>query len=189
MTSISGLFSSNLYASIDTKANQTNQLLPSTSQNADAGKETAEQLASYMLDLSEQAKAYLMSQQQKKDEETAPGTAADGFILTSAEQKQLREIIEKYKDAPLTPETFKQIQEELTAKGIGADQLAAKEQIRGFNSTQIFLDALAGTQTAMGAEQVGAAVQTKKENYLTDIIEYWASISTAETSETGNTDA
>lgn len=192
MTSISGLFQGNIFSSADTKthqsdtASQLEKALASASKGT--GGDTPQQLSSYMLDLSEQAKAYLL-EQENKAKESALGTATDSFTLNSVEQKQLRDIIAQYKNAPLTQETFDLIQEELTAKGIGAEQLAAKEQVNSFNATQLFLDALNGTQTALSSEQIGASAQTKKENYLTDIIEYWAGISTAESDNVADIDA
>lgn len=191
MTSINGLFQKNIFSAADPKTNQANtaaSLEKALSSATGSTGDTAQQLSSYMLDLSEQAKAYLL-EQENKAKENALGKAADSFSLSTVEQKQLRDIIAQYKNAPLTQETFELIQQELTAKGIGAEQLAAKEQVNSFNATQLFLDALNGTQTALSTEQISSSVQTKKENYLTDIIEYWASISTAESDNVASIDA
>lgn len=180
MSLISGLFSGSLLASAEAQAKQagkTSQLEQALKQAANGGGDTAQQLSSYMLDLSEQAKAYLAGQ-------TAQATTADpeteNFSLSQAELKQLRDIIARYKDAPLTQATYDQIAQELKSAGLGADQLAAKEQVNAFNPLQLFLDAFNGTNTALTSEQIGSAAQVKKDNYVSGIIEYWASINTSE---------
>ncbi len=181
MTSISNILSGNILSQPDNKAKAT-QENPLEALIKGAGgttKDSKEQLSSYMLDLSEQAKAYLAQEQSPKKQETAP-TLPTSFLLSSKERKQLQDIIEKYKDAPLTQETYKKIEAELKEKGLSPDQLAAKEQVKSFNATQIFLDAMSGTKTALSTEEVSASAQTKREDYTVGIIEYWASISTVE---------
>lgn len=187
MTSINGLLSGNLFSDTTKKTStnqttQTNGLLSATQTGTNSGE-----LSSYMLDLSEAAKAYL-AQQSTQSQATTSGDG-EHFALTEAQQEQIRKIIEQYKNAPLTEETFAQIQDELTAIGLGADQLAAKEQVSAFNPLQSFLDALSGTSTTLSSEDISASVSTKRENYLSDIIDYWASISTAESDNVSAIDA
>lgn len=187
MSTINGSLSGNLFSTTTTKANesrttQTNGLLSGTTQAS--GNEGP---SSYMLDLSEAAKAYLVRQTTQSS--VTANTDNTHFALTEAQQEQVRKIVEQYKNAPLTQETFLQIQEELTAIGLGADQLAAKEQVSAFNPISAFLDALNGTSNSVSAEQISTNVATKRENYLSDIIDYWASISTAESDNVSAIDA
>lgn len=186
MSTINGLLSGNLFSTTtktnEGKTSQTNGLLSSSTQTSGS-----EAISSYMLDLSEAAKAYLAQQTAQSSSQTSGDS--EHFTLTEAQQAQIRKIIEQYKNAPLSQETFLQIQEELTAIGLGADQLAAKEQVGAFNPISSFLDALSGTSTSLSAEEISANVSTKRENYLSDIIDYWASISTAESDNVSAIDA
>lgn len=186
MSTISGLFSGNLFSATNTSAGtKTNESKTSSLLSADETN-ASEQLGSYMLDLSAAAKAYLAqqdAQQQNSESDDAQ------FSLSESDKKKIRDIIEQYKNEPLSTETFMMIQEELTKIGLGADQLAAKERINAFNPTQALFDALNGTQTTMTVEQIGTNVAQKRENYLSDIVDYWASISTSESDNVGDLEA
>lgn len=104
----------------------------------------------------------------------------NGFILTPKQQQQIRDILEKYKDAPFTQETFNQIQNDLKAAGLSPDKLAAVEQIHNFNSTGILLDALNGVDSSANFSDFfnNGDAQEKANNYMKQIVSAWQSIST-----------
>ena len=74
----------------------------------------------YLLDLSPQARSYLNA---------TTANSASNFILNSVEQGKITDILTKYKNEPVTQETYNKIQGDLQAAGLSAQQLAQKESL------------------------------------------------------------
>lgn len=110
------------------------------------------------------------------------------FTLTQAQQQQVKDIIIKYKDAPMTQDTFNKIQNDLEAAGLGADQLSAKDQVASLNLTSTLLDALNGKNDPLSsASDKLSAEKTKANNYIKDVYSLWQqTASSAQTSSTEN---
>jgi len=132
--------------------------------------------------LSAEAQALLDSYLQQ-----ASGTQSDetteSFALTPKQQQQLRDILNRYKDAPFTEETLAKIKENIEDAGLGPEQLAAKELIQTINPTNTLLNILSGfdtsfTNEAQSTTATQEAAQKKSQKYVEDIIGYWQSIST-----------
>lgn len=119
---------------------------------------------------------------------TQSSTGSSSFTLTAAQQQQVKDIIAKYKDAPMTQDTFNKIQNDLEAAGLGADQLSAKDQLSSFNLTSTLLDALSGKNNPLtSASDKLSAEQTKANNYMKDVYSLWQqTANSAQTSSTEN---
>ncbi len=138
--------------------------------------------SSYLLDLSDNAKNYLQSLSNTQNgTSNSAASSTDGVILTQKQQAKLTEILIKYKDAPYNDTSFKKIQDDLDAAGIGADSLAARSQVRKLNPTLIFLDALNGGDGAAGTAISSDAIKADATGYLKKVAKQWDTISTTST--------
>lgn len=131
---------------------------------------------SYLLDLSEEAKNYLQ-RLNGSSTATSGASARSEIVLTSAQQKTLTDILTTYKDAPYNDATFTLIQQDLDAAGIGADTLAAKNQVKQLNTTLIFLDVLNGGDGSAGTIGNSDTLKSQAKGYLEAVVKQWESIS------------
>jgi len=153
------------------------------SSSANAKKEAAaaavaESLSAYMLDLSPTAQKFLNAT-------TSTSSAPDSFVLSKEQQARLEDIMEKYKDAPYTQETFNQIQADLQKAGMSPDQLAGQEQAKAFNTTLALLDALSGRTSNMNEnapQNDSEKYDTKKKNFIQQIISKFQEIAATSSS-------
>jgi len=122
------------------------------------------------------------------------GTGADSsnFTLTNSQQQQITAILGQYANAPFTQTTFNEIQSALQSAGLGPNQLAAQDEITSFNPTWDLLNDLNGNQANNTLNQsnptnVAASEPTKSTNYINQIYQQWASISTTANSASTST--
>jgi hypothetical protein len=134
----------------------------------------------FLLDLSPSAQAYLQ-QQQTGSSSSSSATGSTTFTLTPTQQQKLASILEKYKDEPFTQETFDQIQDDMTAAGIGINQLSAQDAAQQFNPTSQLLDTLNGISPTSTST---VSTKTKASNFIQQVIDEWKSISTTADSTT-----
>ncbi len=137
-----------------------------------------------LLDLSPAAQKYLSTlNQQAAGSTTTPTTPSDAggdnFVLSSKQQLALSAILDKYKDAPYTQDTFDSIQNDLHDAGLGPDQLSAKEKSTSFSSTAVLIDALnGGNGTTPGSTPTSQdTLNTKSANFIQDVIGQWKKVS------------
>jgi len=152
------------------------QALNGTSTNSGASNNDA-----YLLDLSPQAQQYInsanASSASSANESSFSASGNSSFVLSKAQQQQITDIISKYKDAPYTQDTFNQIQNDLNAVGLGAEQMAQKDQTKNFNPTQLLIAYLNGDFSA--ADAISKPDETGKTNsYMQGIMSQWKNIST-----------
>jgi hypothetical protein len=139
----------------------------------------------YLLDLSPQAQSLLSG-----NSTSSSGGQSTEFTLTSAQETQIKNILEKYKDAPLTQATFTEIQNALQAAGLSPQTLGAEDQVKSFNPTNVLLSALNGNYAAVNSPSVTASnEQTKESNYMKDIVSAWKSLDTSGSSGSGSSSA
>jgi hypothetical protein len=132
----------------------------------------------FMLDLSPQAQQFMNGISSPANSAPA-NTAGAGFTLTGAEQKQVNDIIAKYKDEPFTQATYEKIQKDLHAIGLAPDQLAMKDKIKSFNGTQMLLDALnGGTADVSSFSTSDSQENTNADAFMQQIVRQWQSVST-----------
>lgn len=144
--------------------------------------------ASYLLDLSPEAQAYLSnSSASGAATSTGSATSADGYgvVLSPVQQDKLNVILEKYKDAPYTEATFASIQKDMTAAGIGADSLAGQAEMRNLNPTAMLLNALSGGDASVGTIGDSADITTMQTNFMGTVDAQWKSISSDYDTSTG----
>lgn len=149
---------------------------PSDQQTGKTSNEKA-----FLLDLSPEAQSFL----NPSDSSSANGAMTQlykNFILTSKQQKQIDDVIAKYKDEPFTKETYYKIEAELDDLGLSPEALAIKDKARSVNTTSMLLDALNGTGGDLSQSLLGGTddeqSQTKKDNYVKVLLEKWSDIST-----------
>jgi uncharacterized protein (DUF1778 family) len=124
----------------------------------------------FLLDLSPQAQQLLNG---TASSSSASGSSSD-FILTDAQQAAIKTIIAKYKDAPLTQDTFNAIQNALAAAGLSPQTLAAEDQVNSFNPTSVLLSALNGNfANLQNTANSASNEQTKESRYLQGIVKLW----------------
>jgi hypothetical protein len=145
--------------------------------------------ASYLLDLSSEAKSYLNGLSSLSANKTNTSSSKESFLLGSKQQATINSILAKYKDAPFTQETYEQIQADLEDANLSADQMAAKEQVRTINTTSMLLGLLNGNP-APSPTASKELLQTKADNYMKSIHDQWEKISsTAGAAAAGETSA
>ncbi len=133
---------------------------------------------SYLLDLSPSAQAYLANYSGASSNSSTSSTHGAGVVLNHEQQLKLNEILTKYKDAPYTDATFKQIQVDMAKAGIGADSLAAQSQMRSINPTAMLLDAISGGDGSVGTIGSSADIMTQATAFMKKVAEQWTDIST-----------
>ena len=144
--------------------------------------------SSYLLDLSPEAQAYLTSQSSTgTTTSTGSTTSSTGasVILSPVQQDKLNAILQKYKDAPYTDATFKAIQKDMSAAGIGADTLAGQAEMRNLNPTAMLLNALNGGDGSVGTIGGSADIATLETNFMGSVNQQWQQISSDYDSTTG----
>lgn len=135
-----------------------------------------------LLDLSPAAQQYLQGLGAKvATPQAASSTASnqDGFLLSDKQQQALNTILDKYKDAPYTQDTFDALQNDLHGAGLGPEQLSAQYRVNNFSSTAVLVDALNGGKgTTPGSTPVSDEVLRGKSNsYMQSVISQWKQIS------------
>ena len=176
MTSISSALSQYSSQTEDKKTTGTTlaDALSGTGSTSNTGKSSGTSDLSYLLNLSETAKEYLANRPEIKSTEKQAS-----FVLSNTQQKTLNSIIEKYKDADFTQESFDALVQELTGVGLGPDELAAKDQVSQINPTMMFLNALNGTDGGLAFSATSNGTQkAKAEAYIESIYTQWENIST-----------
>ena len=130
--------------------------------------------AAYLLDLSPEAQKYLSGLQQPPAV-SQPAVSQDGFALNSQQRLALAQLLDKFKDAPYSQDTFDAIQDELHSSGLGPTQLAAKYRATSFSTTAALVDALnGGNGTTPGSTPVSDAdIQSRSEQYMQFIVSEW----------------
>jgi hypothetical protein len=137
------------------------------------GSGSASSANAYQLDLSPQAQQILAGGSAGQ----SSGSGASGsFVLTAAQQAAIKDIIAKFKDAPLDQNTFNQIQNALAAAGLSPQALAAEDQIKSFNPTNVLLEALGGNYSNIQTPSTTAAgEQAKETDYMQSVANLWKS--------------
>ncbi len=137
---------------------------------------TGTEESAYSLDLSADALAYIKSINGTAPAGKSSYSNVTNFVLTRNQQETLNGIIEQYKDAPFTQETFNKIQDALEKAGLSTKTLSAQDSARNFNATKFLLDALNGTTSS--SDVGGQDTETKSNNFMTSVADQWARIST-----------
>ena len=103
------------------------------------------------------------------------------FTLTQAQQAKIRDIVQKYKDAPFTQSTYESILGDMKSAGLSPETMAAKDKATGFSSTRVLLSALGGNFSNAGNQSgvTKADQQAKMTNYMQKVVSYWKSISSS----------
>lgn len=138
---------------------------------------------SYLLNLSDEARDYLATQAKNAAAGQTDTSPAEGFALSNAQQEQLDSIIAKYKDAPFTQESFDAMLTEIEQAGLGPQTLAAKDQVRQLNTTQLFLNVMNGDNNLTFGASNNAVQKAKGEAHLQAIYDQWENISTTASAE------
>lgn len=182
MPSINSLYSS-LSQQISERAYKTQTLdgfLPVNAKKtgaANLNKNTM--VGAYMLDLSPQARSFLGgfgSQQANRSTYTTP------IIPSRVQWNAIDQIVKKYKDEPVTMETFDKIQNELATAGLSAEKLAMNERARNFNANASLLSSLFGrSRNSNVLSEVfpsGGVDPQVQANYQRQVMAKWLSVST-----------
>ena len=143
---------------------------------------------SYLLDLSPEAQAYLTSMNGNGSSSSQASTTSStgaGIVLSPVQQDKLSAILQKYKDAPYTDATFKAIQRDMSAAGIGADSLAGKAAMRNLNPTSMLLNALAGGDGSVGTIGGSADIAAMEMNFMGTVNTQWQRMSSDYDPSTG----
>ncbi len=144
---------------------------------------------SYLLDLSPSAQAYLQNYSGSSSNNSTSSSNGAAVVLNFQQQNTLTAILQKYKDAPYTDATFQQIQNDMSAAGIGADSLAAQAQMRAVNPTLMLLDALNGGSGSVGTIGSSSDIMTQETAFMKQVADQWSQISTTvNDSVSGGTD-
>lgn len=187
MSLVDALANSNLFQLKDKIGAVT--LNPGSESAAQQEKTVASSLAeAFMLDLSPDAKEALR-------ESTANINASAGFSENEAQftltRKQLAtidEILQKYKDAPFTQETYEHIQEDLEDANLSPESLMLQDKIKSFNPINILVNALSGDFTDVVGNNTDV-LESKMDNYIAMVVDTWKEISTtADDAETPEID-
>lgn len=145
------------------------------------------QQSSYLLDLSPEAQAFMG---QSPNTSSAAQSLSGNFILNSKQQKQIFDVLTQFKDEPFTKETYDKIDAALDKLGLSADALAIKDKARGINTTSMLLAALNGTGGELSQNLLSTPndeqMQTKKDNYVKNVLAKWSDISTTIDADNGS---
>jgi len=173
----SGSGSSTSALNLPTPSNETLAQILNASSSSGSSQNGA---SAFLLDLSPQAQKLLNG-----TTSSASGSSTN-FVLTQAQQTAIENIIQKYKDAPLTQATFDAIQNALAAAGLSPQTLAAEDQVKSFNPTNVLLSALDGNYTSIQNPATSASgEQAKETHYLQSIIKLWEAASAKGSSGSG----
>lgn len=183
---LANLLSSGSGSSTSSSSSQTNSLQALETALLSSGSASSQSNPdAYLLDLSPQAQQLLSN----GSTSSASGNSTQ-FTLTSTQQTAIKNILEKYKDAPLTQATFQEIQNALQAAGLSPQTLGAEDQIKSFNPTNVLLDALGGNYNSIQNPQTTASSeQTKEGNYMQSIVSLWKSLDSSISSANGSSSA
>jgi hypothetical protein len=153
--------------------------------SASTGTSSSSGSAAYLLNISPQAQQYLngLNTSTAAPSAISSGATNSGFTLTPDEKDTIATILAKYKDAPQTQATFNQIQDALSAVGLGANQLAQKDQIKNFSSTELLVADLNGNYDDAKAMVAGnsTAEQGKASSYIQQIASQWKNLASSST--------
>lgn len=134
------------------------------------------------LDLSEEAKKILAQLQQQQQQTQDEPTLKQPFKLNDAQTKQITDIVQSFKDEPITQETFQKINDALQDAGLASDKLAVLNSAASFNSTSFLASLLSGnsqnTPSLMSISQNMSNMQEKQSEYLQGIYDYWQATTT-----------
>ena len=114
--------------------------------------------------------------------------SANGFQLTTEQKNQMQTILQKYKDAPYTQDTYNNIQNDLDRAGLSPNKLSLIDHAKNFSSTKVFLAAISGQSdnTLPTASSIAADEKSNADRYMADIIKQWKSISTTVAATSGS---
>ena len=106
--------------------------------------------------------------------------SANGFQLSEKQKQTIQSILEKYKDAPYTQETYQKIQDDLDKAGLSPQKLALEDNAKNFSTTKVLIAALSGqsSDTSTSASSIQADEKTNGDKYMQDIMKQWKSLST-----------
>lgn len=148
-------------------------LAPTT--QAEKAKATPEDAVT--LNLSDEAKELL-----KQASPLFTDFSGERFILNNSQRQTIESIIQSYKDAPFSDETYEAMMSDLEQAGLSPELLTIKEQVASINPVNIFLSAMNGEE--LNFDQLGELspeiIEAKENNYMLDIVARWHSISTYE---------
>lgn len=151
------------------------EMLLNALQEADGNSSQKDNTDAFSLNLSPAAQ---MLMNNSDNQTSSSSTAGTSFTLTKAQQADIQAILEKYKDAPATQDTFNAIQNDLEAAKLGPDQLSAQDQITSFNTLSSLLNYLNGDfNTVNSAATTLSNQQDKANNYMQSVMTLWQSIS------------
>ena len=157
-------------------------------QGTNTGSDATSTGNSYLLDLSPEAQAYLTTMSgngSTTSQNSATSSNGNGIVLSPVQQDKLAAILQKYKDAPYTDATFQAIQKDMSAAGIGADALAAQNQMRHINPTAMLLDALNGGDGSTGTVGGSADLAASTKDFMGKVAQQWQTISSDYDAATG----
>lgn len=149
-------------------------------------KKVTKTTSAYAVNLSAEAQSYLDAINQTKNSSSGSSIANTlssssstnaNYRLNPKQQKLLDGILNAYKDAPFTQDTFKQIQEALKKNGIDSKTLELKEKAKTINVTGSLIAILNGSEQK-STTPTDEEFKTKGNNYIDGIISKWQSIST-----------
>lgn len=165
-------------ASVTKLPSLTSSLLASAEANTAAD-------SAYQINLSPAAKAYLAKLEEKNAATSSTSTeSTGGFTLNKQQAEQIKAIVTKYKDEPLTQETFDKIQADLRAAGLGPEQLAVKEQISSFNPAASLMAALEDNSAQPVIQKpadIMASLEAKGKTYMEQVEKLWRALAVSET--------
>ena len=145
-----------------------------TSKTADS-KTSAD--SAYSLNLSPEAQNYLNG---SAGSSASSFASANGFQLSEKQKQTIQSILEKYKDAPYTQETYQKIQDDLDKAGLSPQKLALEDNAKNFSTTKVLIAALSGqsSDTSTSASSIQADEKTNGDKYMQYIMKQWKSLST-----------
>jgi hypothetical protein len=188
MTSVNSNLSGSYYDLNSSSSKQTQtgkaQSAPSLADYLGQGK-TADSKSSnnsaYSLDLSPEAQNYL------KGSSGSSFASANGFQLTNEQKNKIQSILEKYKDAPYTQETYEKIQNDLEKAGVSPQKLALLDNAKNFSTTKVLIAALTGQSAddAVTPWSFEADQKSNSESYMDDIVKQWKALSSTAKATSG----
>lgn len=129
----------------------------------------------FMLDLSPDARQALAQADTTAGSDSSDATQQ--FALNKKQLQAIDDILQKYKDAPFTQETYENIQADLEDANLSPESLALQDKLRSFNPIGILVSALSGNFTdAVNADD--ATLETKMDHYMGMIVDKWKDLST-----------
>ncbi|MFO1242294.1 MAG: hypothetical protein U1E36_03730 [Rickettsiales bacterium] len=161
----------------DNKTTVTTETLANVLANDKSAAQTPNIDEAVDLNLSDEAKAML-----EKASPIFTDFSGDRFVLNIRQRNTIESVIQKYKDAPFTQDTFDAIMNDLEGEGLSPEILSAKEKALSINPVGIFLAAMGGQDTTFNplGDVSDDAQETKSSNFMLDVVARWHEITTAQ---------